>query len=203
MSRAAQQRAAIRRLTAALAASAPADVVQQLVVEEARRLTDAASAALCLLVEGGDMLDFVAAAGEHTEQIVGMRIRVADSLSEAVVATRQPVLIDARTSIETGDLFAAAAEFAPDAVPIVATTAASAPAPAAPPGHAREGGGNPPQGDQAKTEGPLSTRSAAVVPLIQDGRLIGTLSALNKGEGSELTPLPAFDAEDLDTLTLL
>ena len=62
MNKAAQQRAAIRRLTES-ARPRPchkSDDVQQIVVEEARRLTDAASAALCLLApEGRDMLDFV------------------------------------------------------------------------------------------------------------------------------------------------
>jgi GAF domain-containing protein len=209
MSRAAQQRAAIRRLTAALAAATPADAVQQLVVEDARRLTDAGSAALCLLVDGGDMLDFVAAAGEHTEQIVGMRIRVADSLSEAVVATRQPVLIDARTPIETGDLFATVVDAAPEPIlkeAVVPVGRHVMPPPGdetfhdlvVTPDRAQRG-----DGDAEKQEGPFATRSAAVVPLIQDDRLIGTLSALNKGEGASPAPLPTFDSEDLDTLTLL
>jgi GAF domain-containing protein len=198
MSRAAQQRAAIRRLTATLAVAASVDVVQQMVVEEARRLTDAASAALCLLVEGNDMLDFVSAAGEHTEQIVGLRIRVADSLSEAVVCTRLPALIDARTPIETGDLFALGDEQAPDPIPRVFATAAPGGAATSMP-HRPERGGS----GELQREGPFATRSAAIVPVMQDGRLIGTLSALNKGDNSPFAPPLAFDAEDLDTLTLL
>jgi GAF domain-containing protein len=215
MSRAAQQRAAIRRLTATLAAAAPADVVQQLVVEETRRLTDAASAALCLLVEGGDMLDFVATAGEHAEQIVGLRIRVADSLSEAVVASRQPVLIDARTPIETGDLFATITDSVPDPIPkpdliverasTLISRSAVAPLPVSSTAllPTQQDNKSESQDKEPKTNGPFATRSAAVVPLIQNGRLIGTLSALNKGDGSQCAPLPAFDAEDLDTLVLL
>jgi GAF domain-containing protein len=199
MSRAAQQRAAIRRLTAALATTTPADLVQQMVVEEARRLTDAASAALCLLADGGDMLDFVAAAGEHTEQIVGMRIRVADSISEAVVATGQPTLIDARSPIETGDLFAALSETDLDPLPNTILPAAPAHTQAAPPSwNTAE-----PKSGYPRTDGAFATRSAAVAPLRQDGRLIGTLSALNKGDNGQFAPLPAFDSEDIDTLVLL
>lgn len=171
MSRTAQQRAAIRRLTATLAAAAPIDFVQQVGVEEACRLTEAASAALCLFVEGDEMLDFAAVAGEHAEQIVGLRVRVADSLSETVVKTSQPTLIDARTAIETGDLFTS--DSTPPALP-------------------------PPR----PAQGPLTTRSAAIVPVLQEGRLIGTLSALNKLPQGGAT-VSAFDAEDLDTLALI
>ncbi|HZO89413.1 MAG TPA: GAF domain-containing protein [Chthonomonadaceae bacterium] len=181
MNRAAQQRAAIRRLTEALATPLPAGTVQQIVVEEARRLTNAASAALCLLAGGREYLDFVAAAGENAEEIVGLRIRVADSLSESVVATGQPALLDGRTPIETGDLFAAVdAEGTPPAM--------TPPTPAA----------------LSPAERLAGARSAAIVPVRREGRLIGTLSALNKeGDASEEAPVPAFDADDLDTLAML
>jgi GAF domain-containing protein len=171
MSRAAQQRAAIRRLTALLTAAAPIDSVQQAVVEEACRLTDAASAALCLFVEGDEMLDFAAVAGEHAEQIVGLRVRVADSLSETVVKSGLPTLIDARTALETGNLFTSDDETLPDA-------------------------------PRRPAHGPLTTRSAAITPVIQDGRLIGTLSALNKAAQGGAS-VSAFDADDLETLALL
>jgi GAF domain-containing protein len=185
MNRAAQQRAAIRRLTEALAAPLPASDVQQIVVEGAYRLTDAASAALCLLAEGREFLDFVAAAGENAEEIVGLRIRVTDSLSESVVATGQPALLDGRTPAETGDLFALR--------------------------EAEEAGQDKPEKAGEKGESadvtPYSlagARSAAIVPVRKAGRLIGTLSALNKSEELEgEMPMPAFDADDLDTLTLL
>lgn len=181
MNRAALQRAALRRLTETLAAPVPASDVQQIVVEEARRLTEAASAALCLLGEGRDLLDFVAVAGENAEQIVGLKIRVADSLSESVLATGQPVLLDGRTAIETGDLFAAREETAPGIEgtprPALSGMDAVAPDPAARP------------------------HSAAVVPVLQDGIIIGTLSALNKS--SESGYAPPFDNDDLDTLHLL
>lgn len=173
MSRAALYRAAIRRLSSTLTGLSPADAVQQVVVEEACRLTDAAGAALCLLVNGDDLLDFISAAGEHAEQIVGLRIRVADSLSEAVVRTGQPVLIDARSAQETGDLFASLED--------------------------EEFASPHPPGLNA---GPFATRSAAVVPVCQDDRLIGTLCALNKRAEND-SPAPVFDAEDLETLAML
>src|SRR5947207_1146733 len=105
MNRAAQQRAAIRRLIQSLAAPVPSTEVHQAVVEEARRLTDADSAAFCLLSEGREYLDFAAVAGENAQEIVGLRIRVADSLSETVVETGQPFVLDSRSPLETGSLF--------------------------------------------------------------------------------------------------
>src|SRR4051812_19877149 len=94
MSQAARLRAATRRLTEAIAAQMPAIDVYQIVVEEARRLTDADSAALCLLADGREMLDFAAAAGETAGEMVGLRVRVSDSLSALVVETGQPLLIN-------------------------------------------------------------------------------------------------------------
>ena len=156
MNRAARQRESFRRLTEALATPLPATDMHQLVVEEASRLTDAASAALCLLDESRTMLDFVAVAGGSAAEILGLRIRLADSLSEAVVASGEPVLIDNRTP-------------------------------------------QPSLGDPLIfADNSVGPRSAAVVPIYQDKRLIGTLSALNKN--SEDT---SFGEEDLDILALL
>lgn len=191
MNRAAQQRAAIRRLTDALAAPLPVGEVEQIVVEEARRLTDAATAVLCLLVEGRDLLDFAAAAGENADQIVGLRIHLRDSLSELVIETRRPVLLDARPFLDTGDLFAA-----PDAP-------RSHPIPRRYDRRKGEEGQNPVVlfGSGAPTPG--GTKSAAVVPILLNGSLIGTLSAQNKtSEASPVVP-PPFDTDDLDTLALL
>ena len=196
MNRAAQQRAAIRRLTESLTTPLSPEDVEQIVVEEARRLTDAASAALCLLAPEGDMLDFVAAAGENAALIVGLRIRLNDSLSEPVIATGRCVLLDARPVQEAGDLFTSAQEPLPAVVPRRAErrTADALSAPlhltASP-------------GDKS-----ASTRSAAVVPLIRNGRIVGTLSASNKtADGSAPTPAfpasPMFDQDDLEILTML
>ena len=190
MNRAALQRAAIRRLTEALAAPLSAEDVQQIVVEEACRLTEATSAALCLLADGREMLDYVASAGENAEEIVGLRVRVADSLSGSVVATSEPILLEGFSAIETGDLFAVVSEAAGkppgSRLGLIENSGPAQPAIVLPP------------------ESLAGARSAAIVPLLQYGRLIGTLSALNKipdsaGSGS----VPSFDADDLDTLGML
>jgi GAF domain-containing protein len=146
-----------------------------MVVEEARRLTDASRTALCLLNPEQEMLDFVAVAGENAEEIVGLRIRVADSLSEQAIATAQPVLLDRRTPVETGDLFASVEDN---------------PLPPRPAPRWSTG------------EAPTGPRSAVVVPIFQEGRIVGTLSALNKIDPNSAS-FPAFDADDADTLALL
>ena len=186
MNRAAQQRNAVRRMMAVLSESLIASDAQQMVVEEARRLTEAATAALCLLADGREMLDFVAVSGENADDIVGLKIRVADSLSESVLASGEPVLIDGRTPVETGDLFAVEEDFPPEK---------------------REKGKGRSPFPTPNTQHPIpnthsSPRSAAVVPIWQDGRVVGTLTALNKtGDGG--IPIRVFDVDDLDALTLL
>lgn len=169
MTHAARLRAAVRRLIEALQAGVPASDALQTVVEEARRLTDAASAALCLLTDSRDMLDFVAAAGENADDILGLRIRVADSLSETVVETGEPCLLDRRSSAPTGDLFASSST-----------------------------------SESLSSTGSLQNLTAAVVPLHAEGRLIGTLSALNKnGDPAVGASVQAFSSDDLDTLAML
>lgn len=196
MNRAAQQRAAIRRLTESLTTPLSQEDVEQIVVEEARRLTDAASAALCLLAPEGDMLDFLAAAGENAALIVGLRIRLSDSLSEPVISTGRCVLLDARPSQEAGDLFAVAQEPLPDVVP--RRTERRAADPLSAPLHLTAS-------PDEKQAGP---RSAAVVPLIRNGRIVGTLSASNKNAdtsslSSPSATFPMFDQDDLEILTML
>ena len=151
MNRAALQRAAVRRLTGAVTARVPLHELHRAVAEEAARLTDASSAAICLLTESGDQLDFAAAAGENAGHIVGLRIRVADSMSESVLQTGQPALLDGRHLEQTGDLFASVE-------PIAGAAAAVRP---------------------AANVGPL--RSAAIVPITGNGQSLGTLIAQNKG----------------------
>lgn len=188
MNRAAQQRAAIRRLTTALATPLPAGDVQQIVVEEARRLTDAASAALCLFGDDQEFLDFVAVAGENAQEIVGLRIKVADSLSATVAATRRPVILDSRHTVESPSLFPDLAPRSETAVPVIPGLAAPPePAPAPVP--------------TAVLDGERGARSAAIVPVFRAGRFLGTLSALNKNNGE--SGAPSFDADDLDVLTML
>ncbi len=177
MSRGAPLRAAIRRLTEAIQSLTPARDVAQMVVEEARRLASASRAGLCLFAEERDMLDYVAVAGENAQEIVGLRIKVADSLSEPVIKTGHPLLHDRRTALETGDLFA----------PTDEENSARKSAPR-----------------WTSSEALSGPRSAVVVPVFSAGRIIGTLSALNKVDSaSGLSPFPAFDQDDIDQLSLL
>lgn len=97
MERAAALRAAIRHLTEALSVPLPASEIHQIIVEEARRITDAAGAALCLLArEDRAMLDWVAAVGDNAEEMVGLRVKIADSLFESVLEQGRPARFDAR-----------------------------------------------------------------------------------------------------------
>ena len=200
MNRAAQQRAAIRRLTESLTTPLSQSDVEQIVVEEARRLTDAGGAALCLLAPEGDMLDFVAVAGDNAALIVGLRIRLNDSLSEPVISTGRSVLLDARPAHEAGDLFALAGEALPE-IPARRAERRAADSLSAPLHLIAS-----PDDKQA------GTRSAAVVPLIRNGRIVGTLSASNKtaetsfpaaGSSPGSSASPMFDQDDLEILTLL
>jgi GAF domain-containing protein len=171
--RAALQRAAVRRIAQAITQRAQTQELNQVVVEEAVRLTNATSAALCLLVGSGDQLEFVAVEGEHAAQILGLRIRVADSISESVLASGSPVLMDGNNLAATGDLFATSE-------------------------HADSGRG----ANRALSTNPVNrvVRSAAVVPLLDNGRMIGTLVTHNKGSDNNAA---LFDQEDLDILTML
>jgi GAF domain-containing protein len=107
MNKAAQQRAAVRRLTGALAGQSHIREYNQVVVEEALRLTGASTAALCLLIDGDERMDFVAAAGDKAQQILGLRIRIADSVAERAIASGAALMLDSSELAQTGDLFAA------------------------------------------------------------------------------------------------
>ena len=197
MSKAAQQRAAMRRITIALAAQSPAgDTYQevcQIAVHEVRKLTGASSAAICLLTQDRDMLDFVAAAGGNAGDITGLRIRVSDSLSETVVNTGKPLMIDGRVSATTGNLFSEL----PDhmfALPVPGPREA---APGGDHGYQRS------PASSNKNEGNAGgTRTALVAPIFEDGKLIGTISGMNKTNGSRDGSAEPFDAEDLEILEL-
>src|SRR5579871_5396234 len=184
MSQAARLRAATRRLTEAIAAQTPATDVYQIVVEEARRLTDADSAALCLLADGDEMLDFVAVAGENAGEMLGLRVRVSDSLSAHVVETGKPLLLNGRSTDRTPSLFEedeGPSRLTPDAAPLER---------------------DPALRRSARAQAQKVT--AAVAPVFKEGRLIGTLSALNKtGESPDSLTFAAFDTDDLDALMLL
>ncbi len=174
MSRLALQRDAIKRILHLVSEEPSLEVVQNAVVEEACRLTDAARAVFCTLAAEGEMLDYAAAYGENAAQIVGLRVRVADSLSENTLKTERPTLFQNRKTAVTGSLFPQEAE--EKTVPsIIQFPPYSEPEPA--------------------------LFSAVVVPVMQKGRIFGTLSALNQGSGSGAPG--AFDAEDIETMQML
>ena len=187
MSSAAQQRAALRRLTEALAANRPAAEVFQLAVQQVIRLTGAARAAICLLTPGHDMLDYVAVAGADAANIAGLRVRVDDSLAESAVQTGKSVVLDGRNNPTTGSLF-------PDLSG--SDSAVFDPLSAAAPDSAADAA----SGDSTGS----STRSttAIVTPLVKDGVIVGALSAMNRtasGQGASVVP---FETEDQDLLEL-
>ncbi len=179
MNSAAMQRVAVRRLTESLTTPLPARDVMHIIVEEANRLTNSASSALCLLSENREMLDFVATSGENAQEILGLRVRVADSLAEDVMTSRAPVVIFDSMTPETGNLFSPSPSFSSDI-------------------YSQE---NVSSGVKSATARP---RSAATVPIIKAGVIIGTLSALNKQliNSSDISSA-FFDEDDIDLLSLL
>ena len=119
MTRALMVSAAIRRLNAAMLQGASDQEIRKIVVEEALSLTGAATAALGYVSSTGDALDFVSAVGENAKQVLGLKIRISESLSERVIRTGQPALIDARAEPETGSLFAELATSSPVPPPAI------------------------------------------------------------------------------------
>lgn len=86
------QRQAIRHLTRAIANRQPAEEILQIIVEEACALTRASSVAIGLRAASGTLLDFVAVTGRNPDEVIGLQIRVDDSLAEAAFRTGQPSL---------------------------------------------------------------------------------------------------------------
>ncbi len=172
MNRSAQQRDAVRRMLSALSGRIQLHELNQIVVDSALRLTGASGAALCLVVEGCDQLDFVAVAGENAGQIVGLRIRVADSISESALKSGNAIAMDSRQLAVTGDLFTAGERDVTADVGLGAVQRVAAPA----------------------------SRTAAVVPLIDNDRTVGTLVVQNKGGDHNASQ---FDSDDIDCLNLL
>jgi GAF domain-containing protein len=173
MNRAALQRSAVRRLQNTLTGCIRLEELNRIVVEEAMQLTDAAGVALCLLDKDRSHLDFVAVGGQNAGQIHGLRIRVSDSISDAVLKSGKPVLLDTRQLAETGDLFASV----------------------------ERGERQPGRSSACETSSTFQTlNSAAIVPLLENGRTIGSIVAQNKGKSGAPTQ---FDQEDLDSLEML
>ena len=184
MSSAAQQRAAIRRLTGAVVAHMPVVDVYQIAVQEIRRLTGASRVAICLLTPGRDMLDFVAVAGNNFVDITGLRIRVTDSLSQGVISSGKPLILDGKATSTTGNLFADMQETLFDAEEV----SAGLPVPF--------------ESEDLERASNSGSTTAIVVPLTHEGRIIGTLSAMNKAGIQRESMFESFEADDVDVLEL-
>jgi GAF domain-containing protein len=178
MYRAAPQRAAIRKITRSLVAQRPVEDSLGLLADEALRLTSASSTAICLLTPERDMLDYVVASGVNAAEMVGLRTRVIDSLSDTVVTTGESLRIASESSHSMGNLFTDLHD--PRDTGYTGPRLVRRPAP--------------------KTI--FGIRSAAIVPIFQDRTLVGTLSAVNKC-GRRGGILNEFHSDDLETLQML
>ena len=186
----------MRQITEALAAQSPSGELNQdvyrevcrIVVQEVRNLTGASSAAVCLLTQDKDMLDFVAAAGGSADDITGLRIRVSDSLSDTVVSTGKPLIIDGRKSAATGNLFSELPDhmFSLQGQAVV---------------HDRQQ--QTAGTDNRMDKGSGGARTALIAPIFENGSLIGTISGMNKMSSHRDGTAEPFDAEDLEILEML
>ena len=75
------------RITRMIASRDLASNVLHVIAGEARALTGAASAAVALIVQNEDLLEFVAVEGENADQLTGLRIRATDSFGEGSLRT--------------------------------------------------------------------------------------------------------------------
>jgi GAF domain-containing protein len=142
------------------------------------------------------MLDFVSAAGGNAEDITGLRVRVSDSLSNTVVSTGKPIMIDGRVSATTGNLFSDL----PNYMFVLPSQS--------PPGSSQVTAqqlGLQPQlsGSGVRVGASVSgARTALVAPILEDGKLIGTISGMNKRSTARDGLDEPFDSEDLEILEL-
>lgn len=174
MSQAANLRAAIGRLTQCVTTRLPLHEQDEALASEALKLTGASRAAVCRLIEGGSLVHFAAVVGANAEQIVGSRVRTADSLSRTVIETGTGQLFHYSELAGTGSLFhndTTATGVSSDSRVTVETW-----------------------------DSPV--RSAAVVPLFEDTQLVGTLVVQNKIRPDDETET-RFDKQDLDLLAVL
>lgn len=82
----------LRRIARALTAGEPAGDLLALIAQEARAAIGAGSIAIGLRADSGALLDFAAVAGDNVDELIGLQIRVDDSLAESALRTGQPSL---------------------------------------------------------------------------------------------------------------
>ncbi len=82
----------LRKISRAIIARQPARDVLALIVEEALKVTGAANVAIGLRSDTAELLSFLAVAGENASEVMGLQIRVDDSLAESTLRTGQPSL---------------------------------------------------------------------------------------------------------------
>jgi GAF domain-containing protein len=86
------EREALQRIARAIALRLPGTSPLHLISQEALTLTDSVTVALALRAEDGEILKFVAVAGERANELSGMWIPADSSLAETALRTGQPSL---------------------------------------------------------------------------------------------------------------
>jgi GAF domain-containing protein len=98
----AEQRQALGRIARAIAADLPSPETLALIAQEAQLLTGAARVAIGLRDDdSGTVLKFVAVSGDSADQVLGLQIRVEESLAESALRTGQPSILS-DTSVPHG-----------------------------------------------------------------------------------------------------
>jgi GAF domain-containing protein len=83
----------LRKVSRALASRQPARDVLNLIAQEALGATAATNVAIGIRSSSADLLSFVAVAGDNASEVMGLQIRVDDSLAEPTLRTGQPSLV--------------------------------------------------------------------------------------------------------------
>ncbi len=133
-----------------------------LIADKARFLTSSSSAALCLLDEDREVLDFAAVAGRGGADMTGQRVRVADALPGQTALSGEPLLAYNPADPSAGY----SGKSRPGPGPLVPASAI-------------------PFDERFVMSG--GVRSAAVVPIVIGSSSIGSLAAINRLDGQSFT----------------
>jgi GAF domain-containing protein len=132
------------------------------VAEKARLLTGCMSTALALLDPSRENLDFVAVAGRGAAEMIGQKVRVADALPGQTAISGEPLLAFTPTNTVVDDK-----QLPPIPFDFI--------------GIQRQSGLRYDDDDPFLGNG--GVQSAAVVPIFQNGKSIGSLAAINRRDG--------------------